>query len=156
MAMLWLTKPSHGFGRITYLRLGWRGILEVCHDKLIIEEQEYMERWYFRTFLFQIRLHKILASDDPKRPLHDHAVGMVSLILKGSYREETPEGDSFFKAPAINVIPAARPHRLTLGHTPVWTLVLTGRAVREWGFLTRQGWMHHERFFESLADSEPT
>jgi hypothetical protein len=32
---------------------------------------------------------------------------------------------------------------------PVWTLILTGPKVREWGFFCKDGWRHWEHFVEA-------
>ena len=42
------------------------------------------------------------------------------------------------------------PHRLELHEGPVWSLVFMGRKVREWGFQTEDGWVHHEDYLDKV------
>ena len=61
----------------------------------------YLIRYYIflkdrKTFPFNITLHKVLVSDEPK--LHDHPWNWGALILAGGYWEHTPEG-KFWRGP---------------------------------------------------------
>lgn len=81
-----------------------------------------------------IKIHKILKSDDDDF-LHDHPWDFASLILKGKYYEELEESRiKKFRPGKINFKPARQFHRLHLKTDKVWTLVVTGKRKREWGF----------------------
>jgi hypothetical protein len=149
---------SDFYGRERYFQFGWRHRLEVVHDKLFRGGKPYMERWALRTFLGHLRIHKITASDDPSQPFHDHPMSFVSLILTGGYLELRPGrcAREFFSGD-INFCRAEEAHCLLLrkGALPVrddgpvettWTLVVSGRPYRDWGFLTEDGWVGHEDY----------
>lgn len=115
---------------------------------LIVGEQsnEYLLRWeLWRPFGCQVALHNIRRSDDD-RAKHDHVGWHWSLILSGEYIEHFDEGSFWRKRGHIIFRPAAKLHRLELpvqngGISYAWTLWVRGPKVREWGFLTREGWM---------------
>lgn len=119
---------------------------------------DYMLRWWVipRNRWFNVYLHCI-GRDDDDRALHDHPWWNISIILKGSYREITDElrsiegnvtyretrvrepGDIVFRR-------AEEAHRLEVVKGPVWSLFITGRRVREWGFHCPKGWVHWTDF----------
>lgn len=92
----------------------------------------------FRCSAFGVFIHKIMRSDHD-RALHDHPWNFVSIILRGSYVEHTPQSQRAFSSGRILVRPAYWLHRLELT-SPVWTLVFVGSNFRRWGFLTKSGW----------------
>ena len=100
----------------------------------------YMRRWYVipRNRWFNIYLHNIVRSDD-NRALHDHPWWNLSILLKGSYREVTPDGTFVRGAGSMVFRRATAAHRLEVDG-PTWSLFITGRKVREWGFYCPQGW----------------
>ena len=101
----------------------------------------YMERWFVvESKSLTVRYHHLLASDSD-RDLHDHPWDFVSLILEGSYVEETPAGEQRFSAGDVVVHRANDLHRLQLLDGPVWTYVSTGPFVKTWGFQTPSGWV---------------
>lgn len=116
---------------------------------------DYMERFqllkYWRGKGCDVRLHHILRSDDD-RALHDHPWAFVSIILRGFYTElrltaprivtarTYTEGSILFR-------PARTYHRLILPRGPVWTLVIVGPKVQEWGFMVRGRKIHNEDYF---------
>lgn len=128
------------------------------------EGKPYMLRWHIipRNKYFNIYLHKFLG-DDEDRALHDHPWPSLSIILRGKYIEHTPGGKvRIFKRGAFIYRPANYTHRIELfkknihldignwysQRIPrrVWTLFITGRKVREWGFHCPQGWRHWRDF----------
>jgi hypothetical protein len=135
----------------------------------------YLIRTYLiKCKLFQIVLHKILLSDNDC--LHDHQWNFLSIILKGGYWECTdpeqvlsgPELEWFkekypnqkycrwFGAGNILFRFAEWKHSLTLDtnrvakefwkEKPCTTLVIMFRKKREWGFWTKQGWLHWTKY----------
>lgn len=119
-----------------------------------VNGDRYMDRWEFRTPFFTVRLHHILRSDQD-RELHDHPWDFTSLILSAGYWEYRPAraGRLGLSPPfceierrwcrPLSVVcrKAEDAHRLELTR-PVWTLVITGRKRRDWGFYTKDGWVH--------------
>jgi len=118
-------------------------------------ENPYLLRWWVipRNRWFNVYLHKIVRDDDP-RALHDHPWWSISIILKGGYLEwfsnpgESPF-DCVWRSPGSVIFRRATDaHRLTLGHGTghCWSLFITGRKIREWGFHCPKGWRHWEEF----------
>lgn len=106
-------------------------------------DDPYLLRWYMipRNPFVNVYLHKFLRSDDD-RALHDHPWWFVSLILRGSYNEVTEAGTRHRRAGSIAFRPAEHRHRVQLDSNswvsdrefPCWTLIITGRRSRTWGF----------------------
>lgn len=125
------------------------------------EDDPYLLRWYVipRNPVLNVYVHKFLRSDDD-RALHDHPWWFVSLMLKGGYTEVTESA----RTPRSGIIggrflgwdrqiafrSATFRHRVELWpipqddrpllarrvrrELPCWTLIVTGRRVRTWGF----------------------
>lgn len=120
------------------------------------DTEPYLIRWSLLTLpWFAIKLHKILVSDE--ECLHDHPWSFLSIILKGGYTEEAPwmqVRDVRTEPPLIYARtekkwyppgsflwrPSPWPHRLEVTE-PCWTLVVTFKRTREWGFFTKFGWI---------------
>lgn len=130
----------------------------------------YLVRWtLFGCRFFSVKLHHILQSDDAC--LHDHPWPFISIILKGGYWEHAPVLEDWYCAlpdkismqiqvwdterkwyKPFSIIrrPALWRHRLELPNkNTCWSLVLTGKPIREWGFWTKQGWVNHEQYDQS-------
>lgn len=112
-------------------------------------ERPYLLRWHLipRNRFFNVYLHKFLRSDDD-RALHDHPWAFnASILLKGSYIEHTKNGDFLRRRGRIYIRRGEYAHRVQLiKGKPVWTLFITGRKVRAWGFHCPQGWRHWKDF----------
>lgn len=109
---------------------------------------------------FKILLHRMDGPDFDRYP-HDHPWPFVSFVLLGSYTDEQTTGRRklvpggytrvyrpgrlvkhrwFQRLPATGIY-----HRILAIHRqPTWTLVLTGKKKRTWGYLTDVGWVPHE------------
>lgn len=118
-------------------------------------ESPYMLRWYVipRNPLLNVYIHKFLRSADD-RALHDHPWWFVSLILRGGYVEISQTADGKMTALCRTAVLDARSpfwrrciayraatyrHRVALPiesgvEQPSWTLIITGRRQRMWGF----------------------
>lgn len=117
----------------------------------------YLRRWWLipRNRWFNIYLHHFLRSDDD-RALHDHPWRNLSILLIGSYREHTASGVVKLRKPwrpwafwRLTGRTATAAHRVELiDGRPVWTLFLTGRTVRTWGFHCPRGWVPWREFVD--------
>lgn len=113
----------------------------------------YMHRRYVlpRNPWFNIYLHKFL-HDDEDRALHDHPWWFISIMLSGEYIEVVKNTVICRYAPSVAYRPATHAHRVVLPKDedgvpePCWTLVITGRVTRDWGFHCPQGWRHFKEF----------
>lgn len=138
-----------------------------------IHPGEYLDRWYLipRNRFFNVYLHRFLGSD-PGRHLHDHPWWNLSIVLKGGYDESRPVGSPYWEYryeertegvveiatfPLLRLKPhgpgsvvlrkATDSHSLKMLKIPTWTLFITGRKTREWGFWDSQGWMQWEDYY---------
>ncbi len=113
----------------------------------------YLYRWtILKLGKRGIYLHHFVG-DDWSLDLHDHPKRFISIGLKGSYIESTPDSKivglgeklEIFNAPWIRTFPAEHIHRLTMVRSggpngvpekihDCWTLVIVLNAVRSWGF----------------------
>lgn len=112
------------------------------------DKTPYMIRWnLFQCPWFSIKLHKILLSDDAC--LHDHPWSFISFILKGGYVEQSSGYvKKLYGAGSILYRPAHYAHRLDI-FQPAYTLVITFKKTREWGFYTPDGWVRHYEYSQS-------
>ena len=118
-------------------------------------ENPYMIRWYVipRNRWFNIYLHKFCRDDDD-RALHDHPWWFVSFMLCGQYTEYTPKGSKIRKAMTFAFRTATARHRIELPKDnggkpmPCWTLVITGRKKRVWGFWCPRGFVPWHEFVD--------
>ena len=120
------------------------------------EANPYLRRWYvLSTPLFRIYLHNMLRNDDD-RALHDHPWDNVSIILAGGFVEVTTNGRHLRTPGSITVRKATDAHRLELigSLRPSWSLFLTGRYQRKWGFHCPKGWIPYYQFVKPNAPGE--
>lgn len=122
----------------------------------------YMKRLCILTTpWFSIKLHRIFRKDG-QRDLHDHPWNFLSIILRGFYREDTVDGIK--ERRWLNFKRAEDRHSIRyVSRSPVWTLVVTGRRRRRWGFwvkyrepwplgLWRERWIDFEEY-DKLNDA---
>ena len=93
----------------------------------------YIDRFILlKTPLFTIMLHQIFRPDG-QRDLHDHPWNFFSIILRGSYVEDT--GSGIRECRWFNFKRKTDRHSIRkVRRAPTWTLVFTGRRTRVWGF----------------------
>ena len=103
-------------------------------------ECPYLYRWMIIIFGFSIRLHHWIKSDD-RRFFHDHSCTLISIILRGSYKnvvpdESSPDGKREIpvKAGTVWRSDAYKRHYLDIPEGGAWTLLLCGRPYHKWGF----------------------
>lgn len=112
-------------------------------EKLGDPECPYLQRWVIEIFGYGLRLHHWYRSDDKRAP-HDHPYGFVTLVLKGGYTdvsfEYTTDGTGFTPAKdklrlgSIRYRAAEHSHWVDVNSGGCWTLMLSGRQKRRWGF----------------------
>ena len=143
-----------------FVRRGLLAALQAWHSDRRAPDVDigpgYMHRWWVvpRNRFLNVYLHKVMRSDDD-RALHDHPWACLSLILSGEYREVLPGGVVHRDEGSIIPRRAFAAHRLEVyPGRPVWTLFITGRKSREWGFHCPRGWIHWTKF--TTADGVST
>jgi hypothetical protein len=130
----------------------WAKELMESRDPDFVIGDNYLRRWWVipRNPFFNVYLHEINKSDDD-RALHDHPWENQSFIIKGRYKEHTPEGYFIRTEGELISRRATALHRLEVfpGETGVISLFTTGPVVREWGFDCPNGWVHWRDFTNS-------
>jgi hypothetical protein len=102
-------------------------------QKLGLPECPYMRRWVLNMGRFSIRIHHWYSSDD-HRAWHDHPWWFWTLVLRGGYTDVSPIGRENLWAGRWASRPALHRHTVEVWPGGCWTLVITGRPVRKWGF----------------------
>lgn len=139
------------------------GRKRIVYDR--VNNEPYLERYYVflkdrGTFPFNVFLHKFLKSDPDD--VHDHPWNFCTLILKGGYWEWTPLFDhsgakineiaKWYGAGSFRCAKANSYHRIELDPAiECWTLFMTGRKQREWGFLSKGIWVQWEKYLAGRA-----
>lgn len=98
--------------------------------------------WFFQQFDIAMRIHEIHESDP--EVMHDHPWPYLTIILKGSYIEQTPDYDSsgiFLRWRYTEYGPGSilwrshkAQHRLLVTLGTCTTLFITGKYRQKWGF----------------------
>ena len=106
----------------------------------------YLRRFYLspRGWRWRLFLHHIVREDADPHP-HDHPWPFTSWLLRRWYSELSGADErmtGMHRWLRHRSVPATFRHRIT--ETPrggAWTLVLAGRAEREWGFWVDGSWV---------------
>lgn len=116
----------------------------------------YLRRYtLLSVFGFKLMVHYIRRPDYAEH-LHDHPWRFWTLILKGGYKEKTPDGVHTRKPWRIYFHGIGFQHHITeLLDGPAWTLVFRGRRIREWGFITECGWKHWQHYVDKIYNYLP-
>ncbi len=124
-----------------YIKRWWLAKIESQHEAHYGPLPDHCRR----TTDYQMYLHCMTGSDDD-RAMHDHVAPNASLIWQGSYIEHTPIGAFIRKSGDVIFRQAEELHRLELNEGPCWTLFVTSKKIREWGFMCEKGWVHWKDF----------
>lgn len=115
----------------------------------------YLERYFiYRGKKLSIYLHRFWASDPDT--VHDHPWSSLSWIIKGGYREHFADGTYIDRKTGEKTLRDATTfHRVDLNKAcpgSVWTLFFTWKRKRDWGFLTKNGWVAAKDYEEQPVD----
>jgi len=110
----------------------------------------YLYRWMIIFFGFSIRLHHWIKSDD-RRFFHDHSCNFISIVLKGKYKNVTPEGIFNIQAPSIWQSNATKRHYLDIPKEGAWTLLFCSRPIQKWGFFVNNHKWRPLRYFSKYG-----
>jgi hypothetical protein len=105
-----------------------------------------MRRWVADFGRFAVRLHRWEASDD-KRAFHDHPWWFLTLVLRGSYVDVSPSGRDLLTAGSVRFRPANHKHTVEIQTPGTWTLLVTGRPSRRWGFWIGDRLIRRDKYF---------
>lgn len=159
--------------KVTVKMATWLGprLAEIARSRRpdfeIGEEETYLARWWIipRNPIFNIYLH-VFFRDDTDEALHDHPFASLSLLCgrvaapKAFYQDEDSAlwevyldktGNELIRRLACGSLVYRGPrftHRMIVPNPGAMTLFVTGPRVREWGFLTKNGWVRSSEFVE--------
>lgn len=122
-------------------RIKWKRAVRIPHrvltvkfnEKLGLPQCPYVIRWRIETPVGSLRVHHWISSDDD-RAFHDHPWWFLTLVVKGGYTDSGPNGPDRLKAPAVRYRPAEHRHTVFPDPGGCWTILVTGRSLRKWGF----------------------
>ena len=134
-------KPYNKFGG--WFQIRWK-------EKLGYKDHPYLFRWTLILFGYSIRLHHWIKSDD-RRFFHDHSCDLISIIIKGKYKNVTPGGT--FEATAWHPrrMNALQRHYLDIPKEGAWTIILCGRPYHKWGFYVNDHKWRPLRYFHKFG-----
>ena len=118
----------------------------VWGQKLGQPDCPYIQRWVLDFGFFSLRFHRWLGSDDP-RHFHDHPWWYVSFVVLGSYDDVSPQGTTERKAGSLAFYKATHQHTVKLTSKRCWTILITGREKRQWGFWVKGKFRKRNRYF---------
>jgi hypothetical protein len=109
-------------------------------ELLGLPECPYLIRWRLEFPFGSLRVHHWLGPDDD-RAFHDHPWFFLTFVVRGGYTDRSPGQtplsayrNEHLRAPAIRFRPALHRHTVVPDPGGAWTVMLTGRRVRDWGF----------------------
>lgn len=120
------------------------------------DNEDYLERYMiFRCGFLNIYLHCLWQNDEDDP--HCHPWWNFSWIFRGSYIEHFLDGTFAIRKKGDFVFREARSfHRLEIpeGVAPgeTWSLFITLKKVRGWGFLTSKGWVKASDYCEEEVE----
>jgi len=132
-----------------------------------VDNEPYLERYYLflkdrKKFPFNVFLHKFLKGDPDD--VHDHPWPYCTVILKGGYYEWIPQFNSdgtksgeirLWRGPGhFRFCRSTSYHRIELKEgVTAWTLFMPGPQKRDWGFLVKDNWIHHEKYLKERYEN---
>lgn len=119
-------------------------------EPLGLPECPYLYRWTFLFFGYSIRLHHWIKSDD-RRHFHDHSCDLISIIIKGKYKNVTPDGVFEARAWKPRFMKAKERHYLDIPKEGAWTILLCGRPYHKWGFYVKGHKWRPLRYFNKFG-----
>ena len=111
------------------------------------EGKLHFRRWeILKTRWFSIYIHGIYASDKDKH-LHNHPWDYKSIVLKGSYVEETTNGLNILKFGTITSKDGNDYHKIKqLLTKSVYTLFIVSPVKRVWGYQVDGSFIDNEEY----------
>lgn len=109
-----------------------------------------MIRWRLETPLGSARVHHWLSPDDG-RAFHDHPWWFVTMVVRGGYTDRSPAGEEHLPSRSVRYRPAEHRHTVVPDPGGAWTVLLTGRPVRAWGFWLDGKFRKANKWFASFG-----
>lgn len=107
------------------------------HTVVQVKGEKYLGRWIVYLFGCTIRLHRFYKGDDMRAP-HDHPWDFWTFPLCRGYEEIAVRGGvlmhEWVPGWQLHYRPSSYQHIVLDPPKPFWTIVVTGRKSRGWGF----------------------
>ncbi len=111
----------------------------------------YLTRYVIvRWRWFGMYIHKFHQSDYPVP--HDHPWPWLSIPLSCGYLEHMVDGTIVHRIRFLPLVRGAREFHWIEILKPTWTFFMYGPRIREWGFMTKDGWVNADEHNEGLGD----
>src|ERR1035437_9520510 len=110
------------------------------------EDCIYMRRWLLNLGFISFRVHHWIASDDP-RHFHDHPWWFLTFVIKGAYTDVSPKGDKRMQAGTVGYRPALHRQTVKVDSGGCWTIMVTGKKSRNWGFWIGEKFKKANKYF---------
>ena len=102
-------------------------------ERLGIPSCPYVVRWMLQTPLGSLRVHHWLSHDDD-RAFHDHPWWFLTVCVRGGYDDVSPHGVDRLRAGSVRLRHSEHQHTVYPRDGGAWTVMVTGRRRRRWGF----------------------
>lgn len=122
----------------------------VWNQPLGLPECPYMRRWALDFGAFALRVHRWQSSDD-SRAYHDHPWWFLTCVLWGSYTDVSEQGEDTLTPGSIRFRNSSHKHTVKILKPGTWTLLITGPAVRRWGFWVKGKLWKRDRYFAVMG-----
>jgi hypothetical protein len=141
-----LVERSHERGRGMVVQIHPLGLEFRIGELLGRLEAPYLRRWVLKCRWGSLRLHQWLASDDLRNP-HDHAWDFLTLVLRGSYTDISPNGEDELRPGDLRFRRAEHQHSVRVNRGGCWSLLVTGPERRVWGFWVQGKFRKRNKYF---------
>lgn len=110
------------------------------------KECPYAYRWTLNLWLFSLRVHQWIRSDD-KRFMHDHPWHFITVVVRGSYTDVSANGRDTLGVGSVRFRRATHSHYVEVDKRGAWSFLLCSMPVRHWGFWVNGSFKRPLRFF---------
>lgn len=106
----------------------------------------HFKRWsILSSRWFNIYIHFINKQDEDEH-MHTHPWNFWSIILKGGYIEYIESGSIRRGFLHTAYRKSYTPHKIGVLLSPTWSLVITGKGGKSWGYKTENGIINNEEY----------
>jgi len=119
-------------------------------EYLGLPECPYVRRWRIEFPFGSIRVHHWFSHDD-SRAFHDHPWWFLTFAVKGSYTDVSRQGRDRLRPGSIRYRPALHQHTVYPAPGGCWTILVTGRPRRKWGFYPKGRFVKANKWFLSYG-----
>lgn len=111
-----------------------------------------LKRWTLRLPLSALRLHRFYPNTSD-RDTHDHPWWFITIVLQGGYDDVHLTGKvDKLRRGSVRFRSAHHAHKTYAGPNGCWTLILSPKASRSWGFFPNRGkWIPWQKYMQKYG-----